>query len=328
MANMLEKTFKNEELGLELKSYIDKQQIIWFRGKDVAEILGYSNTKKAVLTHVDIEDKKQLFNYHTSVHKTGPVAPNTRGPKTGPVGSNTRGPKTGPVAPNTRGPKTGPVGSNTRGPKTGPVAPSGSMCTYINESGFYSLVLSSKLETAKKFKRWITSEVLPSIRKYGQYKLFDSPWNKMIMISNERDLHYKVVQLIRNYYPDSILVAGLGKNQDTEDKRLDSYKKGYQRGTPDLMVLNYHNYYKGLCIEFKSPTNNYNISEDQLKMKKKYRDNDYAFILSNDYDKISKLIHKYMDGVRIPCEYCTKAFTTKEKLEIHYKVIHRIEKNA
>ena len=328
MANMLEKTFKNEELGLELKSYIDKQQIIWFRGKDVAEILGYSNTKKAVLTHVDIEDKKQLFNYHTSVHKTGPVAPNTRGPKTGPVGSNTRGPKTGPVAPNTRGPKTGPVGSNTRGPKTGPVAPSGSMCTYINESGFYSLVLSSKLETAKKFKRWITSEVLPSIRKYGQYKLFDSPWNKMIMISNERDLHYKVVQLIRNYYPDSILVAGLGENQDTEDKRLDSYKKGYQRGTPDLMVLNYHNYYKGLCIEFKSPTNNYNISEDQLKMKKKYRDNDYAFILSNDYDKISKLIHKYMDGVRIPCEYCTKAFTTKEKLEIHYKVIHRIEKNA
>ena len=328
MANMLEKTFKNEDLGLELKSYIDKQQIIWFRGKDVAEILGYSNTKKAVLTHVDIEDKKQLFNYHTSVHKTGPVAPNTRGPKTGPVGSNTRGPKTGPVAPNTRGPKTGPVGSNTRGPKTGPVAPSGSMCTYINESGFYSLVLSSKLETAKKFKRWITSEVLPSIRKYGQYKLFDSPWNKMIMISNERDLHYKVVQLIRNYYPDSILVAGLGENQDTEDKRLDSYKKGYQRGTPDLMVLNYHNYYKGLCIEFKSPTNNYNISEDQLKMKKKYRDNDYAFILSNDCDKISKLIHKYMDGVRIPCEYCTKAFTTKEKLEIHYKVIHRIEKNA
>ena len=312
MANMLEKTFKNEELGLELKSYIDKQQIIWFRGKDVAEILGYSNTKKAVLTHVDIEDKKQLFTYHTS------------GPKMGPVGSNTSGPKMGPVGSNTSGPKMGPVGSNTSGPKMGPVASSGSMCTYINESGFYSLVLSSKLETAKKFKRWITSEVLPSIRKYGQYKLFDSPWNKMIMISNERDLHYKVVQLIRNYYPDSILVAGLGENQDTDDKRLDSYKKGYQRGTPDLMVLNYHNYYKGLCIEFKSPTNNYNISEDQLKMKKKYRDNNYAFILSNDYDKISKLIHKYMAGVRIPCEYCIKTFRNKKTLNNHYRIFHRI----
>ena len=39
----------------------------------------------------------------------------------------------------------------------------------INESGIYSLVLSSKLPTAKKFKRWVTSEVLPSIRKHGAY---------------------------------------------------------------------------------------------------------------------------------------------------------------
>ena len=63
---MLEKAFKNKELGIELKSYIDKQQIIWFRGKDVAEFLGYSNTKKAVLNHVDKEDKKQLFTYFAS----------------------------------------------------------------------------------------------------------------------------------------------------------------------------------------------------------------------------------------------------------------------
>ena len=201
------------------------------------------------------------------------------------------------------------------------------MCTYINESGFYSLVLSSKLETAKKFKRWITSEVLPSIRKYGQYKLFDNPWNKMIMISNERDLHYKVVQLIRNYYPDAILVAGLGENQDTEEKRLDSYKKGYARGQPDLMILNFHRDFKGLCIEFKSPTNNYEVSESQLKMKAKYSQNNYAFILSNDYDKISKLLHKYMACVRIPCEYCSKAFRKTKTLNTHYRIFHRIDKN-
>ena len=41
--------------------------------------------------------------------------------------------------------------------------------TVINESGLYSLVLSSKLETAKEFKHWVTSEVLPSIRKHGAY---------------------------------------------------------------------------------------------------------------------------------------------------------------
>ena len=41
--------------------------------------------------------------------------------------------------------------------------------TVINESGMYSLVLSSKLPTAKKFRRWVTSEVIPSIRKHGAY---------------------------------------------------------------------------------------------------------------------------------------------------------------
>ena len=172
----MKKKFINEDLEIELSSFIDDKQNVWFRGKDVAEILGYSETRDASLKHVDSEDKQQIFTPHASFHKTWTVGL------------------------------------------------SGSLCTYINESGFYSLVLSSKLETAKKFKHWVTSQVLPSIRKYGQYKLFDSPWNKMIMIGSETDLHYKVMNLIRRYYPDSILVAGLAENQDTEDKRLDSRK--------------------------------------------------------------------------------------------------------
>ncbi|CAH3018425.1 unnamed protein product [Porites evermanni] len=155
---------------------------------------------------------------------------------------------------------------------------------------------------------------------------FNKPWNKMIMIGNETDLHYKVVDPIRRYYPDSILVAGLGENQDTEDKRLNSYNKGYMGGQPDLMVLDYHKDYKGLCIEIKSPTNNYHISEAQKEMKKKYVNNGYAFILSNDYDKISKNIHDYMKGIRVPCKYCIKHFYNNDTLEMHYKVVHRIEK--
>ena len=277
MTNLIEKKFKNIDLGVEITSCIDKQQIIWFLGKDVAEILGYSKTRDALSKHVDNEDKKLICCRPQNVDANN---------------------------------------SDLRG----------KYFTYINESGFYSLVLSSKLETAKKFKRWITSEVLPSIRKYGQYKLFDSPYNKMIMISNEKELHYRVVELIRKYYPDSILVAAMGENQDTEEKRLDSYKKGFQRGTPDLMILDFHIDYKGLCIEFKSPTNNYVVSESQLKMKDKYKKNNYAFILSNDYDNISKKIHKYMTGVRIPCEYCPKAFCNKKTLSNHYRVFHRIEK--
>lgn len=278
MSNMLQKAFSNNELNINITSYIDKQQNIWFKGKDVCEILGYSNTKKAVLTHVDKEDKKLIC----------------WGTQNG-SGNN----------------------SDLRG----------KYFNFINESGFYSLVLSSKLESAKKFKRWITSEVLPSIRKYGQFKMFDAPWNKMIMISNEKELHHKVVQLIGKYYPNAILVAAMGENQDSEEKRIDSWKCGYQRGTPDLMILDFHYEYKGLCIEFKSPTGNYSISESQIKMKEKYKKNDYAYILSNDYDHICKQIHKYMAGVRIPCEYCSKAFCTKNTLNTHLRIFHRIEKN-
>ena len=47
--------------------------------------------------------------------------------------------------------------------------------TIINESGLYSLILSSKLPSAKKFKRWVTSEVLPAIRKTGRYTVEEVP---------------------------------------------------------------------------------------------------------------------------------------------------------
>ena len=87
MANMFEKTFKNEDLGLELKSYIDKQQNVWFRGKDVSEILGYSKTRDALSRHVDNEDKKQLFTYHASGPKTWKVSKNASVHKTWTVGS-------------------------------------------------------------------------------------------------------------------------------------------------------------------------------------------------------------------------------------------------
>ena len=146
----------------------------------------------------------------------------------------------------------------------------------------------------------------------------------MIMIGNETDLHYKVVGLITKYYPDSILVAGVGENQDTDEKRLDSYKKEYMKGQPDLMVLDCHKDYKGLCIEFKSPTNNYHISKAQYVLMEKYSNNSYKFILSNDYDEICIEVHDYMKGVRLPCKYCIKHFYNNDTLTTHYRVIHKL----
>ncbi len=106
--------FNNPEFGEIRTAEIDGEP--WFVGKDVAQALGYSDTKSALADHVDDEDKQII--------QRGQIAT---------------------------------LDIPNRG------------LTIINESGLYSLVLSSKLPTAKKFKRWVTSEVIPSIRKNGGY---------------------------------------------------------------------------------------------------------------------------------------------------------------
>lgn len=86
----------------------------WFVGKDVAEVLGYSNSRDALAKHVCSEDK-------------GVAECDTLGGKQ----------------------------------KLG----------IINESGLYTLIFGSKLESAQRFKHWVTSEVLPAIRKTGGYQM-------------------------------------------------------------------------------------------------------------------------------------------------------------
>lgn len=104
--------FKNAEFGSVRTA--DINGVPYFVGKDVSEILGYSNTRKALLDHVDEEDKTDGVTIRDSI-----------------------------------------------GRDQTPVL--------INESGLYSLILSSKMPNARRFKRWVTSEVLPAIRKYGMY---------------------------------------------------------------------------------------------------------------------------------------------------------------
>ena len=59
---MLEKKFVNEDLGIELTSFIDDKQNVWFRGKDVANILSYSNTTDAIKRHVSKNHKRKLLS--------------------------------------------------------------------------------------------------------------------------------------------------------------------------------------------------------------------------------------------------------------------------
>lgn len=110
--------FTNTEFGSVRTLTINNEP--YFVGKDVAVILGYSNASKAIMVHVDEEDK-QFVMIDIADSQNGNV----------------------------------PCGK--------------SKTAIINESGVYALVFGSKLPNAKKFKRWVTSEVLPSIRKHGAY---------------------------------------------------------------------------------------------------------------------------------------------------------------
>ena len=104
---------------------------------------------------------------------------------------------------------------------------------FINESGLYSLIFGSRLESARSFKRWVTKDVLPSIRKTGRYDYcMNHKYNNTLTfkIENETDLHVKVVSFLKKRYPYSLFTVTLGENQDTVHKRIDSFMKGYLRG--------------------------------------------------------------------------------------------------
>ena len=114
MTNQLQ-VFKDANFGRLRTLTINNEP--WFVGKDVAEALGYVDAKRAILQHIDDDDKQILRGQNTTFE-----IPN-------------------------------------RG------------LTIINESGLYSLIVSSKLPTAKSFKRWVTSEILPAIRKTGYFSV-------------------------------------------------------------------------------------------------------------------------------------------------------------
>ena len=141
-----------------------------------------------------------------------------------------------------------------RGPQIGaPVKNEQGGSIFINESGLYSLIFGCRLESARNFKRWVTKDVLPSIQKTGRYDhCINHKYNNTLTFKteNEMDLHVKVVSFLKKRYPHSLFTIILGENQDTVHKRIDSFKKGYLCGSPDLIINNLHKHYTGFCIEF------------------------------------------------------------------------------
>ena len=183
------KSYKNIELNLSISTFIDYKQNIWFKGRDIAKALGYGNTKQAIIDHVDDKYKSKWENIKGRVSRPFENVP----PHT-----NYQG-----------------------GPKTRPFENTHPHTIFIKEPGLYALIFSSKMKAAKQFQDWVFSDVLPSIRKYGFYKVFNKPNALTFKIQDEYDHHTKVVSYIRRFYPDALLIAGLsGENQDSSTKRI------------------------------------------------------------------------------------------------------------
>ena len=183
------------------------------------------------------------------------------------------------------------------------------------------------MESARNFKRWVTKDVLPSIRKTGRYDYrMDHKYDNMLTfkIENEMDLHVKVISFLKKRYPHSLFTVTLGENQDTVFKRIDSFKKGYLRGSLDLIINNLHKHYTGLCIEFKSPNGNGVLSPDQSMILLQYKNNSFKTLVSNDYDHIIEQRIEYFRDVRIKCSYCPRRFISSQSLRNHIKFFHKM----
>ena len=197
--------YKNAEFGSVRTTTIGGQP--YFVGKDVADILGYSNTRKALIDHVDEEDK-------------------------------------------------GVTKCDTLGGKQDLVI--------INESGLYSLILSSKMPNAKKFKRWVTNEVLPAIRKHGLYATDDLIANPDLAIAaftalkEEREKNKELMAAVAigqqqiaemkpkaTYYDvvlkcrDAVNISVIAKDYGWSAMRMNEYlhEKGIQFKQGDIWLL-------------------------------------------------------------------------------------------
>lgn len=139
----LVKCFGNSDLGVNLTTILIDMEP-WFIAKEVATILGYDDTTRAINRNVDEEDQKLLSCNECKL---------IFGEATETVENSDN------------------FGGDINNTPENSIKINNFGMKFINESGLYSLIISSKKPEAKTFKRWVTSEVLPSIRKTGSYNV-------------------------------------------------------------------------------------------------------------------------------------------------------------
>ncbi|AUO78236.1 BRO family protein [Clostridioides phage LIBA6276] len=221
--------FKNEQFG-EIR-VLEKGGEPWFVGKDVAEMLGYSNSRDALKKHIDEEDK--------GVAKCDTL----------------------------------------RGRQ---------ILTIINESGLYSLILSSKLAEAKKFKRWVTNEVLPTIRRHGAYltddkieEILSNPDTIIKLATELKEKREKIKQLETEVVHKEDVIIGLVEDISLAEKRqrinqIVKYKVEPKNFSKRWNLL-YDEFEKKYHLDLKRRINNCDI-KPKIRNKIDYIDREMSMI--------------------------------------------------
>lgn len=207
-----------------VRGFIDQYNNLWFMGSDVARALGYSNTRDALMNHVDPEDRWGS-RFTTPTENINDIDPKRWGGRFTPSTENIN---------NTR------YRNDTPSEMIHPITPTITFIdsigrtqtqtpVWINESGLYSLIFSSKLPAAKQFKHWVTSVILPMMRKIGfdrsEY-LLENEISRLQqeLINKDRDISkltgdYSVSKMNLQYQLKSI-TYGLIKNQRIPDDEI------------------------------------------------------------------------------------------------------------
>jgi prophage antirepressor-like protein/DNA-directed RNA polymerase subunit RPC12/RpoP len=269
--------FNHGTQSITLTNYGDNDQV-YFKAKDIATFLGYTNTTKAIRDHVWDKNKLTVAQFIT---KNESFSPTKLDPQT----------------------------------------------MLINEAGLYQLIFASKMQYAQAFQEWVFNTVLPTIRKTGTYKIDNKIIRQKLTfkIENEFQLHTKVVDFIKNFYPHTLMTICNAELSNTSvDKRIKCAQLGYVPGTFDLIINNLHKSFSGFAIEFKSPTGLGVVSIKQSEMKTHYEANNFKTLISNSYDQIITEIIEYMRNTRVKCSHCSSKFKSSQTLKNHCKYFHRI----
>ena len=251
---------------------VEKNGEIYFVGKDIANILGYTNSRKSLKDHVDIEDKG-VTNQYTPGGKQSLVI--------------------------------------------------------INESGLYSLIFSSKLDKAKEFKRWVTKEVLPDIRKYGMYiddsfikTIIDNPQSareEMLKYFNESQRLQKVVKdleqendMLRELENEVGVLESkvelLSNKPNNSDWKKEANKRVRQL-TPKLTSIIYPNFGKAWNEVYREMlySENINIKSKHTRRLKRMENNNVSQSEINNTT--------ILDTIGTDVEYIDKMFNAISNLE-------------